>query len=117
MQAKLAELVDAVPSLGRLPPGILERLDLSELRVPRGHVADARATLERQLGCHVMVYERSYPDSSRPDALHLCGIATAAPLTPAQLDWLQAVEAAFEIEQVSFVAYDRLYTSPQIQER
>lgn len=108
MQAKLAELVDAIPSLRRLPLGILERLDLSELRVPQGDVADARAALERELGCHVMVYERSHPSSAEPDTLHLCRIATAARLTTDQLGRLLAAENSLEKERISFVAYERL---------
>ena len=108
MRAKLAELVHALPSLGHLPPEALERLDLTELRVPSGRVAAARTALERELGCHVMVYERSHSGTSELDALHLCRIAAAARLTPVQLDRLLAAEASLETERISFVAYERL---------
>ena len=115
MRAKLAELLDAIPSLGRLPPAILERLDLSELRVPRGRVAQAREALERELGCHVVAYERSPSGSDDPDALHLCRIATAARLTPDRLDRLSSMETSLETERISFVAYERLW--PRRRER
>ncbi|TKR33101.1 hypothetical protein FCE95_01935 [Luteimonas gilva] len=108
MRAKLAELLDAIPSLGRLPPEILSLLDLSELRVPRGRVAEARTALEREFGCHVVAYERSPSGSGDPDALHLCRIATAARLTPDHLDRLLAAETSLETERISFVAYERL---------
>ncbi|HJR74755.1 MAG TPA: hypothetical protein VJ806_14090 [Luteimonas sp.] len=111
MQAKLAELVDAIPSLGRLPPDALERLDITELRVPSGRVAEKRAAMERELGCHIVVYERTQSGPRMTGALHLCSIAAAARLTPQQLRQLLAAEAALELEHVSLVAYESLHHS------
>lgn len=101
----LSELFVTLPFLRELPSALLERLDTASLHSPEGDAARLRASLEKELGCHIATYRAGYPQSD--GRLHLCRLLAPASLTPARLKILQQAEAAFHKNGIVIVAYEK----------
>ena len=97
-----ARLTEAIPWLRGLDPALVRRLDLDELVVPVGAVADARIAVERAVDAHVMTY-RHVP--ATPGRRQLCQVFATAPLGPPAVAVLQAAEA--RLDGVLLCAYAR----------
>jgi hypothetical protein len=97
-----SRLVAAIAWLGSLPPELATRLDLTELVLPEGAVADVRAEVEHALGAHVMTYQTGRPATGR---LQLCQTLEPAPLTGHQITLLRTAES--HLDRIVLCAYAR----------
>lgn len=101
---KWLHLVAAIPWLVQLPPQIVAMVDLVELAVPVGRVADVRAGVEQQLGVYVMTYRHHGRPRTRGHR-QLCELLMPAHLDAGALTTLSAAENLTQPADVVLCAY------------
>jgi len=101
----LSELREAIPFLKQIPDEIYFRLDVGELHLPVGEIAQIRIKLEKILGYNIMTYDATIFNFDIPIEQQLCANVRGAKLTDEQLATLQDYEKKVKDKGVSFVAY------------
>lgn len=103
----LTQLRISIPFLQEIPDDLYFGLDIAELYVPNGKVAEVRLKLEGALNSFVMTYKKNVFNLSIPIEKHLCANIKSASLSPDQKELLDMRENELVDLQVNFIVYEK----------